>query len=168
ISRSSEWSSGCESGWTLYLDHSVSSSASLSCLRDITKFHGTKTMCTKKKMEIMEKNIYEEDSVKIVNSLVPKKRNKRENKGRDYEKMTRFLMILLVLISNLYRKYIGLFARRLGNSLSVSGLCLSEIMLSTHTCLKRLTICVCVLKQVGQSSNPRTLCLFAYENKDSK
>ena len=62
------------------------------------KFHGTKTMCTKKKMEIMEKNIYEEDSVKIVNSLVPKKQNKRENKGRDYEKMTRFLMILLVLM----------------------------------------------------------------------
>ncbi|KAH0915319.1 hypothetical protein HID58_029765 [Brassica napus] len=141
------------------------------------KFHGTKTMCTKKKMKIMEKNIYEEDSVKTVNSLVPKKQNKRENKGRDYEKITRFLMILLMLHKSVggniidqtfTRKFIGLFARRLGNSLSVSGLCLSEIMLSTHTCLKRLTICVCVLKQVGQSSNPRTLCLFAYENKDSK
>ena len=44
------------------------------------------------------RNIYEEDSVKIVNSLGPKKQNKRENNGRDYEKMTRFFMILLVLM----------------------------------------------------------------------
>ncbi|RID50520.1 hypothetical protein BRARA_H01246 [Brassica rapa] len=82
------------SGWTLYLDHSVSSSASLSCLRDIS---GSEDRRRSKVSWNQNYNIYEEDSVKIVNSLVPKKQNKRENKGRDYEKMTRFLMILLML-----------------------------------------------------------------------
>nr|VDD00221.1 unnamed protein product [Brassica oleracea] len=108
------------------------------------------------------RNIYEEDSVKIVNSLGPKKQNKRENNGRDYEKMTRFFMILLVLISNLSRKYIGLFARLLGNSLSVSGLCLSEIMLSTHDLSQKthyMCLCIETSRTKQQSKNIVFICI---------
>ncbi|CAF1711575.1 hypothetical protein HID58_057118 [Brassica napus] len=108
------------------------------------------------------RNIYEEDSVKIVNSLGPKKQNKRENNGRDYEKMTRFFMILLVLISNLSRKYIGVFARLLGNSLSVSGLCLSEIMLSTHDLSQKthyMCLCIETSRTKQQSKNIVFICI---------
>ncbi|CAN6819250.1 unnamed protein product [Brassica oleracea] len=108
------------------------------------------------------RSIYEEDSVKIVNSLGPKKQNKRENKGRDYEKMTRFFMILLVLISNLSRKYIGLFARLLGNSLSVSGFCLSEIMLSTHDLSQKthyMCLCIETSRTKQQSKNIVFICI---------
>ncbi|KAG2291764.1 hypothetical protein Bca52824_038433 [Brassica carinata] len=117
MSRSSEWSSGCESGWTLYLDHSVSSSARLSCLRDISgsedrrrskvswnqnywhreEYNREEDLSMISDASSGPRNIYEEDSVKIVNSLGPMKQNKRENNGRDYEKMTRFFMILLML-----------------------------------------------------------------------
>lgn len=104
---SSEWSSGCESGWTLYLDHSVSSSPS-PCFRDINgceKRRRSKDSCNqnylhRKDQEDEEddlsmisdassgpRNISEEDFVKKIKSAGPKKQNKR----RDYENINSVL-----------------------------------------------------------------------------
>ncbi|KAJ4899009.1 Uncharacterized protein Rs2_12960 [Raphanus sativus] len=102
---SSEWSSGCESGWTLYLDHSVSSFPSSSCFKDINGFeNGRRSKDSwsqnyvhpeedeEEDLSMMSdassgpRNICEEDSVKKLNSVGPKKQNKSEKKRRNYEK----------------------------------------------------------------------------------
>ncbi|KAF8098377.1 hypothetical protein N665_0268s0046 [Sinapis alba] len=106
---SSEWSSGCESGWTLYLDHSVSSFPSSSCFRDTNGFENRRRSKDswsqnyvhqeedEEDLSMMSdassgpRNICEEDSVKKLNSVGPKKQNKSENKRRDYEKMNSVL-----------------------------------------------------------------------------
>ncbi|KAG2244080.1 hypothetical protein Bca52824_094074 [Brassica carinata] len=110
---SSEWSSGCESGWTLYLDHSVSSFPSSSCFRDINGFENRRRSKDswsqnyvhqdedeegeEEDLSMMSdassgpRNICEEDSAKKLNSVGPKKQNKIEKKRRDYEKMNSVL-----------------------------------------------------------------------------
>ncbi|CAG7885048.1 unnamed protein product [Brassica rapa] len=107
---SSEWSSGCESGWTLYLDHSVSSFPSSSCFRDINGFENRRRSKDswsqnyvhqeedeEEDLSMMSdassgpRNVCEEDSVKKLNSVGPKKQNKSEKKRRDYEKMNSVL-----------------------------------------------------------------------------
>nr|AID60149.1 At4g33800-like protein [Brassica napus] len=108
MSGSSEWSSGCESGWTLYLDHSVSSSPSSSWLRDSNGFDNrrrskdswSQNYVHQEEEEDLSmisdassgpRNICEEGSVKILNNVSPKIQSKRENKRRDYEKMNSLL-----------------------------------------------------------------------------
>ncbi|XP_006412308.2 uncharacterized protein LOC18029202 isoform X2 [Eutrema salsugineum] len=110
---SSEWSSGCESGWTLYLDHSVSSSPSPSCFRDINGFEyrrksndsWNQSYVHQEEEEDEEeddlsmisdassgpRNTSEEESVKKINSVGPRKQSKRDKKRRDYEKMNSVL-----------------------------------------------------------------------------
>ena len=108
MSGSSEWSSGSESGWTLYLDHSVSSSPSPSCLRDSNGFDNrrrskdswSQNYVHQEEEEDLSmisdassgpRNICEEGSVKILNNVGPKIQSKRENKRIDYEKMNSLL-----------------------------------------------------------------------------
>uniref|UniRef100_A0A0D3DHJ1 Uncharacterized protein n=1 Tax=Brassica oleracea var. oleracea TaxID=109376 RepID=A0A0D3DHJ1_BRAOL len=108
---SSEWSSGCESGWTLYLDHSVSSFPSSSCFRDINGFENRRRRSKgswsqnyvhqeedeEEDLSMMSdassgpRNVCEEDSVKKLNSVGPKKQKKSEKKRSDYEKMNSVL-----------------------------------------------------------------------------
>ncbi|KAF3599284.1 hypothetical protein F2Q69_00032911 [Brassica cretica] len=108
MSGSSEWSSGSESGWTLYLDHSVSSSPSPSCLRDSNGFDNrrrskdswSQNYVHQEEEEDLSmisdassgpRNICKEGSVKILNNVGPKIQSKRENKRIDYEKMNSLL-----------------------------------------------------------------------------
>ncbi|KAH0871597.1 LOW QUALITY PROTEIN: hypothetical protein HID58_078619 [Brassica napus] len=106
-----EWSSGCESGWTLYLDHSVSSFPSSSCFRDINGFENRRRRSKdswsqnyvhqeedeEEDLSMMSdassgpRNVCEEDSVKKLNSVGPKKQKKSEKKRSDYEKMNSVL-----------------------------------------------------------------------------
>lgn len=110
---SSEWSSGCESGWTLYLDHSVSSSPSPSCFRDINGFENRRKSKDSWDQNYVHhedeedeeeddlsmisdassgpRNISEEESVKKINGVGPKKQSKREKKRRDCDKMNSVL-----------------------------------------------------------------------------
>ncbi|KAL0872648.1 hypothetical protein Bca101_022353 [Brassica carinata] len=110
---SSEWSSGCESGWTLYLDHSVSSSPSLSCFPDINGFKNrrrskdswSQNYVHQEEDEEEEslsmisdassgtpRNISLEDSDKNLNSVGSKMQSKREKRRRDHrEKMNSVL-----------------------------------------------------------------------------
>ncbi|CAH8329440.1 unnamed protein product [Eruca vesicaria subsp. sativa] len=99
---SSEWSSGCESGWTLYLDHSVSSSPSSSCKQRRSKDSWSQNYVHQEEddeedLSMMSdassgpRNICEEDSVKKLNSVGPKKQNKSEKKRRDSEKINSVL-----------------------------------------------------------------------------
>ncbi|KAF8112343.1 hypothetical protein N665_0065s0113 [Sinapis alba] len=108
---SSEWSSGCESGWTLYLDHSVSSSSGPSCFRDISGFENRRRSKDSWNQNYVHqeededeeslsmisdassgpRNMFEEDSVKILNNVGSKMQSKREKKRRDYEKMNSVL-----------------------------------------------------------------------------
>ncbi|KAJ4914235.1 Uncharacterized protein Rs2_08856 [Raphanus sativus] len=106
MSGSSEWSSGCESGWTLYLDHSVSSSSSPSCFRDTNGFDNIRSKDSWSQNYVHQeeedlsmisdassgpRNIYEEGSVKNLNNAGPKIQSKREKDRRDYEKMNSLL-----------------------------------------------------------------------------
>ncbi|KAL1215827.1 Protein SOB FIVE-LIKE 5 [Cardamine amara subsp. amara] len=100
-------SSGCESGWTLYLDHSVSSS-SQSCFRDINGFEKRgrskdswdQSYVRKEEEDDLSmisdassgpRNISEEDSVKKLNVVGLKKQSKREKKRRNHEKINSVL-----------------------------------------------------------------------------
>ncbi|CAH8380171.1 unnamed protein product [Eruca vesicaria subsp. sativa] len=108
MSGSSEWSSGCESGWTLYLDHSVSSSPSPSCFRDSNGFDNrrrskeswSQSYVHQEEEEDLSmisdassgpRNIYEEGSVKNLNNVDRKIQSKREKERRDNEKMNSLL-----------------------------------------------------------------------------
>ncbi|CAN8327334.1 unnamed protein product [Cochlearia groenlandica] len=95
--------SGCESGWTLYLDHSVYSSSSPSCfeIRNRSKDSWYQNYVHNQEQEDDEeddlsmisdassgpRNIYVEDSVKKISNVGSKKQSKKENKRRDYEKL---------------------------------------------------------------------------------
>jgi len=103
-------SSGCESGWTLYLDQSVSS-PSPSCFRDSNGFDSRRRSKDSWDQNYVHqeeeeeeddlsmisdassgpRNISEEDSVKKINIVGLKKQCKREKKRRDYEKMNSLL-----------------------------------------------------------------------------
>ncbi|CAH2076970.1 unnamed protein product [Thlaspi arvense] len=106
---SSEWSSGCESGWTLYLDHSVSSSPSPSCFRDINGFENRRRSKDSWNQNYVHReedegdeeeddlsmisdassgprNVSGGDSVKKISSVGLKKQSQREKKRRDNEK----------------------------------------------------------------------------------
>ncbi|KAG7540486.1 hypothetical protein ISN45_Aa07g006850 [Arabidopsis thaliana x Arabidopsis arenosa] len=106
-------SSGCESGWTLYLDQSVSSPTP-SCYRDSNGFEnrrrskdswdqnyvyqGDEEEEEEDDLSMISdassgpRNISEEDSVnKKINIVGLKKQCKREKKRRDYEKMNSVL-----------------------------------------------------------------------------
>ncbi|OAO97536.1 hypothetical protein AXX17_AT4G38640 [Arabidopsis thaliana] len=103
-------SSGCESGWTLYLDQSVSS-PSPSCFRDSNGFESRRRSKDSWDQNYVHqeeeeeeddlsmisdassgpRNISEEDSVKKINIVGLKKQCKREKKRRDYEKMNSLL-----------------------------------------------------------------------------
>ncbi|XP_010432506.1 PREDICTED: uncharacterized protein LOC104716769 isoform X1 [Camelina sativa] len=106
-------SSGCESGWTLYLDQSVSS-PSPSCFRDSNGFENRRRSKDSWDQNYVQqqgdddeeeeddlsmisdassgpRNISEEDSVKKINIVGLKKQSKREKKRRDYEKMNSVL-----------------------------------------------------------------------------
>ncbi|CAA7025208.1 unnamed protein product [Microthlaspi erraticum] len=110
---SSEWRSGCESGWTLYLDHSVSSSPSVSCFRDINGFENRRRSKDSWDQNYVHgddeedeeeddlsmisdassgpRNLSQEESVKKINGVGPKKQSKREKKRRDCDKMNSVL-----------------------------------------------------------------------------